>query len=228
VLPTLLAAAAAALAPRAVDAQDDPRLARRLDPATRAVVARLVDSARVAGIPTEPLVDKALEGASKQAGGDRIADAVRALALDLAHARALLGADASVGEVVSAARALRAGVSPALLERFGRERARRPMTVALAVLGELVARGVPPDSAAGAVLALAAGGANDGELVAYQQGVEQGARIGAPPAPLGLPRGTGRDAGDAVTGAGGGAQSMGAPPPPPTRPTPPKPRRPRP
>lgn len=225
-LAAVVAATAATLAPRPAGAQDDPRLARRLDPATRAVVARLVDSARTVGIPTEPLVDKALEGAGKRATGDRIASAVRALALDLARARALLGPDASAGEIVSGARALRAGVSPALLERFARERARRPITVALAVLGELVARGVPADTAAGAVLALTARGADDAELVAYQQGVTDGARIGAPPAPLGLP-GTAGVAGDArgTPTAGGAAGLQGATsPPPPAAPR--KPRRP--
>jgi hypothetical protein len=213
---------AAALAPRASGAQD-ARLARRLDPPTRAAVTRLVDSAFAAGLPTEPLVDKALEGASKRASGDRIAAAVRSLSDDLARARALLGADASVNEITAGARALRAGVSPTTLQRFGRERGRRPMGVALAVLGELVARGVPPDTAARAVLALTAGGAGDDELVAYQQGVARGARIGAPPAPLGgLPAlESGTDAGQLSNDG-----RASAAPPPPRAPGQPAPRRP--
>jgi hypothetical protein len=176
------AAALVAVAPGRVAAQD-ARLERRLDAPTRDVVARLVDSARSAGLPTEPLVDKALEGASKRASGDRIAQAVRTLTDELAQARALLGADASVSEVVAGARALRAGVSPATLQRFQRERARRPITVALVVLGELVAQGVAPDTAARTVLALTAEGARDDELVAYQRGFTRGLQAGAPPVP---------------------------------------------
>ena len=216
-------AALVALAAARAGAQD-ARLERRLDAATRAAVVQVVDSARAAGLPTEPLVDKALEGASKRAAGERIAAAVRALATDLGQARALLGPGASVPEIVAGARALRAGVSPDALSRFGRERPRRPMSGALAVLGELVARGVPPDTAAQSVLALTAADASDEALLAYQQGVERGARIGAPPAPLG-----GQPAG-AVTedlGRGAGAGAAATPPPPGAAPaTPRRPPRP--
>jgi hypothetical protein len=200
-----LAVLLSALSPARLLAQD-ARLERRLDPPTRLVVGRLVDSARTAGLPTEPLVDKALEGASKRADGARIAAAVRTLAGELARARALLGADASVGEIVAGARALRAGVSPTVLQRFQRERARRPMAVALAVLGDLVARGVPADTAARTVLALTSDGARDEELVAYQRGLERGMQIGAPPAPLG---GLGASStGDAVPTAPPGSQGL--------------------
>ena len=55
----------------AVAQQVDPRLAR-LDSLTRPIVAALVDSARTAALPTEPLVQRALEGATKRATADRI------------------------------------------------------------------------------------------------------------------------------------------------------------
>ena len=54
----------------------DPRLETRLDPQTRAAVAAIVDSAKLVGLPVEPLIDKALEGASKRAPGARIISAV--------------------------------------------------------------------------------------------------------------------------------------------------------
>src|SRR5256886_4596409 len=45
--------------------------------------AALVDSAHTAMLPTEPLVQRALEGATKRASGDAIVAAVRRLAADL-------------------------------------------------------------------------------------------------------------------------------------------------
>ncbi|MDQ3810146.1 MAG: hypothetical protein M3336_07640, partial [Chloroflexota bacterium] len=76
VLAACLALMLALFVPQ-VQAQD-ARLAARLDPATRKAVEVIVDSARAAGLPTEPLIDKALEGASKRASGGRITAAVQA------------------------------------------------------------------------------------------------------------------------------------------------------
>ena len=77
VLGVALAGAAAAAAAQ------DARLGAQLDEGTRVLVQAAVDSARAAGLPTEPLVDKALEGARKRADGTRITRAVTALAVPL-------------------------------------------------------------------------------------------------------------------------------------------------
>src|SRR5437016_11608128 len=142
---TLIATAAAA---------QDQRL-DRLDPSVRPLVASVIDSARAAGLPTEPLVQRALEGATKGAPDTLIVGAVRRLAADLGRARAALGAGATPPELEAGAAALRAGAGPAVLAQLRRSR-RRTITVPLAVLTDLVASGVPVDSAAAAVLALAA------------------------------------------------------------------------
>ena len=55
----------------------DPRLSNRLDRDTRVAVDAIIDAARKAGVPTEPLVDRALEGASKRATGRMIIAVVR-------------------------------------------------------------------------------------------------------------------------------------------------------
>ena len=70
-------------APRPASAQRDAegRLAR-LDAPTRVAVAAVVDSARKNRLPTEPLVDKALEGAKKGADGARIVTAVSGIDAD--------------------------------------------------------------------------------------------------------------------------------------------------
>ena len=160
----------------------DARLGARLDPATHTAVAAIVDSARAAGLPTEPLIDKALEGASKQASGDRITAAVRVLAGQLRDARSALGASPSEAEIVAGAGALNAGIGPAVLSRIRQSRQRRPVTVALATLSDLVALGVPADTASAAVLALVRTGADDGALSAFGRDVERDIIAGVPPA----------------------------------------------
>src|SRR5438067_914173 len=80
------------------DAGQDPRLTR-LPPEAQAPVGARVDSARAAGLPAEPLVQRALEGATKQAPGDLIVAAVQRLAADLGRARDALGSTASPAEL---------------------------------------------------------------------------------------------------------------------------------
>ena len=177
-LPALAVGLVATLLARPAAAQD-PRL-ERLDAGTRPLVAALVDSARTAGLPAEPLVQRALEGTIKGAPGDRIVAAVRRLAADLGRARDALGPAASPPELEAGAAALRAGASPAVLVQLRRSRPQR-LTVPLAVLTDLVASGVAVDSAAAAVLALAAT-SRDADLVEFRRAVERDIGLGAPPA----------------------------------------------
>jgi hypothetical protein len=172
-LASLLVAAPAAAQ------QVDPRL-ERLEAATRPVVAALIDSARTASLPTEPLVQRALEGATKGAPEGIIVAAVRRLAVDLGRAREALGPTASPAELGAGAAALRAGASQATLAEL-RQARREPLIVPLAVLADLVASGVPVDSAATAVLSLA-GRARDADLVEFRRAVERDIALGAPPA----------------------------------------------
>ena len=176
-----LALALLALGPRALAAQD-ARLDARLDASTRDAVVAIVDSARGAGVPSEPLVQKALEGASKHADDARILAAVRMLARELGDARAALGPSSSDAEVVAGASAMHAGIAPAALTRMRAARAQGSLTVALAVLADLVARGVPGDTATSVISALTVAGAPDAELLRFRQGVERDIAQGATPA----------------------------------------------
>src|SRR5713226_4965170 len=176
---TLPLLAALLVAAPAAAQQVDPRL-ERLDAATRPVVAALIDSARTASLPTEPLVQRALEGATKGAPEGVIVAAVRRLAVDLGRAREALGSTASPAELGAGAAALRAGASQATLAELRHAR-REPLIVPLAVLADLVASGVPVDSAAAAVLSLA-GRARDADLVEFRRAVERDIALGAPPA----------------------------------------------
>jgi len=156
----------------------DPRLAR-LDPETRVLVTAVVDSAGSIGLPVEPLIQRALEGATKGAAGPRIVAVVRKLAGDLGIARAALGASASTPELEAGVAALRAGATSQVLANLRSVR-RPPLTMALSVLADLVASGVPADSAAAAVLALAPK-ARDTDLVEFRRAVERDIALGAPP-----------------------------------------------
>ena len=138
---------------RTVEGQDR-RLADRLDATTASAVQRVVDSAAREGLPTEPLVQKALEGSTLGAPGDRIVAAVGALHGQLGRARAALGGRASEADLAAAAGALRAGLPPTALERLHSLRGDRPLVVPIAVLTDLVAEGVPPDEATRSVLDL--------------------------------------------------------------------------
>jgi len=179
VLFTCSVAAATALAQQS----DGARLAR-LDVATRTVVIALVDSARAARLPTDPLVGRALEGAKKGAAGDHIISAVRGLSAELRTAQSALGAGASPAEITSGASALHAGLQPRDLARVraaathGR---RKRVTMPLTVATDLVARAVPPAVAADVVLSLTRAGLRDDELTAFQRNVRADIERGADP-----------------------------------------------
>jgi hypothetical protein len=166
VLPILLA-----FSPALLQGQDR-RLFDRLDPVTAPRVQRLVDSARAAALPTEPLVQKALEGSTMGASGDRIRAAVEALFGQLGRAREALGNSASEAELSAGAGALRAGLSPASLAELHRLRHRQSLVVPIAVLADLVAEGVPAAQATREVFELAREGRPDDEFVALRRRVQ--------------------------------------------------------
>ena len=157
------------------------RLESRLDPRTRVAVEHVIDSAAAAGIPTEPLVDKALEGASKRAPAEAIVRAIRGLAVDLSTARQWLGPQSLSAELTAGASAIRAGVDTDALRRLRHDRPGQPLVIALSVLTDLIASGVPADNATRSVLALTNKGAVDEQLVAFRRDVERDIGIGAPP-----------------------------------------------
>jgi hypothetical protein len=186
---------AAAMPARAQDA----RLEGRLDPDTRAAVEAIIDSAEAAGLPTDPLVLKALEGASKRAPGSRIVAAVRSLDAELREARTALGPSSLPAELTAAAAALHAGATPAELARLRATRTNEPLTVPLAVLADLIARGVPADTASSIIHGLAVRGARDDGFFALRTSVERDIMAGA--APTGAAAARAKEIGIGVRGA---------------------------
>ena len=172
-------ATAALSAPAAARGQE-PRLVGRLADSARVQVDAIVDSARADGLPTEPIVDRALEGAAMGASGGLVVRAVRRLWGELRTARDAFGATASPGELSAGASALRAGAAAEDLEQLRMLRPDQPLTVAAGVLADLVAVGVPADTAVAAVLTLAAG-VDDATYVAFRRNVERDIALGASP-----------------------------------------------
>jgi hypothetical protein len=181
----------------------DPRY-QRLDPETRARVVAIVDSARGAGLPSEPIIQRALEGSMKHAAGDRIVAAVRRLAVDLGTARDALGSKATTPELEAGVAALRAGATPATLTRL-RDLRKPPVTMALAVLADLVASGVPADSATAALLVLAPT-VRDADLEEFRRAVERDIALGAPPASATTVRALGAASANDLNATGRSAQ----------------------
>lgn len=167
------------VAPQAV--AQDARLSARLDKPTLMAVNAIVDSARMAKLPTAPLVDKALEGAAKGSDGPKIVVAVRQLSMQMGSAKRVLGSSATADEIKAAATALAAGVSERDLGRLRSASGKRPVTMPLAVLTDLIVREVPVATATSLVIQLARSGVKDPELAMFQRNVRADIDRGADP-----------------------------------------------
>ena len=167
----------------AAAAAQDPRLEARLDSTTRAEVEAALASARSERLPTEPLVQKALEGASKGAPGPRIADAVGTVLADLRRAREALGVAAAEDELVAAAAALRAGATPSMIGEMRRVAPHGAVAVPLAVFTDLVAGGMRTDAAWRSVADLARKGGDDEAFLRLRERLEPAPPGSAPEAP---------------------------------------------
>jgi hypothetical protein len=159
----------------------DPRLEARLPAAARSAVASIVEQARAQGLPTEPLVQRALEGASRNSSAERIQEAVRDLAGRLHRAQSVLGREASEAELVSAAGALNVGLDEADLSRLRSAAGGTPLTQPLVTLADLLQRGVPRDTATSAVLAFLRAGVTADGYAQLRRSVAHDIRQGASP-----------------------------------------------
>jgi hypothetical protein len=162
-------------------AAQDPRLARRLDANTVAAVTALADSAEKQGLPREPLIQKALEGASKNATGEAIVVALRVLRMRLLEARSALGA-AGVAELVAGAGALDAGARADDLRRLRPYAQAAQVTNAFLGLTFLLQRGVAPDNATTIVASMLDARLSGSDFTKLQRLVDQDIRAGAPAA----------------------------------------------
>ncbi|MDQ8150665.1 MAG: hypothetical protein P3A30_03625 [Gemmatimonadota bacterium] len=112
-------------------------------------VAAAIDGVAASGLPTEPLVQKAREGAAKRVPAAVVVAAVQELGRQMQRAADTLGPRAQGPDraaVLSAgAAALAAGVSPGSLERLAAQPV-EARAAALRALGDLVSMGLPEDA----------------------------------------------------------------------------------
>ena len=195
----------AAAQERAGAAPSLDRLAQSLDRDTYRAVMQVIDRARTRALPTDPLVDRALEGAMKRAPGPRIHAAVAALAQRLEIARNALAPSPSEADIAAGAGALAVGVPRDALRAIRSIQPDRSVAVPLGVLTELVARSVPVDQATTLVVQLLRRGATPTQLIALGADVQRDIAAGIEPgAAFDL-----RTRGVASTLAGGSADFAG-------------------
>ncbi|NIR42823.1 MAG: hypothetical protein GWN99_03015 [Gemmatimonadetes bacterium] len=156
------------------------RVRERLPAETVNRIEVILAEARSADIPTDPLLDKALEGAAKGVPAERIVAALSAYTALLIEARGLVGPERDIGELVAATDAVRRGVSEAAIASLANEH-EGDISVPLVVLGDLVAVEVPVDRARQVVKDALARGASPDELLAIPAAVRGLVRQGRTP-----------------------------------------------
>ena len=129
------------------------RLAGRVPAATLPAIDSLIAAAVAESLPTEPLVQKALEGSAKNIPPDRLVNGVRKGLLQLRQARAIVshavpGQPPPEGHVAAVAAALARGLPSPIVERLLTVAPNEPPAPALHAAADLVAHHFDPDSAA--------------------------------------------------------------------------------
>ena len=143
----------------------------RLDSVTLPKVEAVLLTAQRRGLPVEPLVQKALEGASKRAPGPRIVTAVETMLADLTRAQQGLGRPATADELVAGAAALRAGATLEMVDQLRRTEPDGGLAVPLAVFADLVAGGMTVNAAWHSVEDLAQRGGDEDEFMELRERV---------------------------------------------------------
>lgn len=133
------------------------RLEGRVPAAAIPVVDSLVRVAAAEGLPTELLVEKALEGGAKHVAAGRIVLAVELNLAQLRGARDLLvragdEPPATPGEVTTVSWALRRGLPPPVVERVVAALPRSPRHSAMHAVADLVAHGFDADASADLII----------------------------------------------------------------------------
>ncbi len=193
---------------RAAEPRDDePRLRARLTPEAAEQVLALVRQARDASLPTDPLVARALEGASRGVESARIVTGVRALADALGTARGALSPGATADEIVAGGNALLAGVPADTLTSLRSSRGGGSLVIPLVVLCDLVSRGVPAGPASAAVITASRSGATDRTLLRLRERIHERIEKGGSPE-----RATGEVLKQWLRDAPSGSRSVTSPP----------------
>lgn len=160
-------------------AAQDARLARRFKAPALQRITEIIDQAATRELPVEPLIQKALEGATKGAPQGEIERALRSLADRLDTARKHLGNNATEHELSAAASALFVGVPPASLSRLRSLRPNDSLAMPLTALAFFVQKGVTADASMRWVESLVDARVAPEEFTRLQQLIENDVRAGA-------------------------------------------------
>jgi len=125
------------------------RLAGRVPPAALPAIDSLIAAAVAESLPSEPLVQKALEGSAKGVPTDRLVNGVRRSLLQLREARVIVGRampdqPAPEAHVAAVSAALARGLSPAIVERLLTVAPNEPPGPVLPAAADLVAHRFTP------------------------------------------------------------------------------------
>jgi hypothetical protein len=118
----------------------------------------LITIATAEGLPTPPLIQKAIEGGAKHVSGERIVGAVALNIEQLRQAQALLARSGDAppitgAEMTAVASALKRGLSTPMVERVVAALPNQPRSPAFHALADLVVHRFNPDSAADLIVA---------------------------------------------------------------------------
>jgi len=197
------------------------RLGGRVSPGIVTLVQQLGVAASARGLPVDPLIQKAIEGSAKGIPVERVATAVRWVAMQLDTAAAALreGGVATDTLVVAAGEfAISAGLSNHDITALARTGASAPaLTVGLRIAGTLSAMGVPPAETIGLISTKLRDGQPAGDLLLVPARVQAEIARGVTPAQAAA----GLERAAAAQARHGPPPGRGTPPPHP--PTPPHP-----
>lgn len=206
-----------ALLPALLAAQQSPvdRLRAVLPSDVADKVIAIVTEATSRGLPGQAIADRALEAIAKGRSGPEVSAAAQALAADLAGAHDALvhaGRTPDPSEIEAGASAKELGVDGATISALASSApSGRSLAVPLAVISELVNRGLPSDGALQAVADRLKAHAADADLVEMPGEAGQLIAQGYKPSDVGRALGTARPAGLPANGGRPGSR--------PTRPT---------
>ena len=162
------------------------RLAGRVPPQIASLVQELGTAASARGLPIDPLIDKAIEGSAKGVAPERVASAVRLVAMQLDTAATALrdgGLVADTLAIAAAEFAITAGLSGSDIKALARTGANAvALTVGLRVAGTLAALGVPPAEDIGLVSVALRSGEPVSALLSLPANVQSAIAKGATPA----------------------------------------------
>jgi len=162
------------------------RLAGRVPRQIASLVQELGTAASARGLPIDPLIDKAIEGSAKGVAPERVASAVRLVAMQLDTAATALRDGGLVADTLAIAAgefAITAGLSGSDIKALARTGANAvALTVGLRVAGTLAALGVPPAEDIGLVSVALRSGEPVSALLSLPANVQSAIAKGATPA----------------------------------------------